>query len=199
METHPISNGMDSRWITAVVAVIILALGAVYFLRSPQTPSTVTPTPDRALKTFYNQKYGIAFNYPDSYEVKETDATGEGTPRHSIVLADKAALASVPAESEGPPAITLDIFPNAQNQSPEVWIKGSNFSNFKLSPDGQISATAIAGEEGMAYGWDGLYRSNSIVINHKKQIYMFSVGYTTPDDLLIKDFAGIIASVQFDP
>lgn len=202
MVMHPISKRMDSRWITAVVVIIVVALGAVYFLRAPKSPSTTatsTETTQRVLKTFYNQKYGIAFNYPDNYEVKEHDTAGEGTPRHTIVLADKAAVASVPEASEGPASISIDIFPNAKNDSPEKWVKGNSFSNYKLSPDNKLSATAIAGEEAVAYGWDGLYRSNSIVFNHKKQIFMLSVGYNSPEDQIVKDFASVVTSIQFDP
>ena len=62
-----------------------------------------------------------------------------------------------------------------------------------------MSATAVAGQEAVAYGWDGLYLSTSIVFNHKKQIFMLSVGQNAPTDPIIADFAKVVSSIQFDP
>jgi hypothetical protein len=182
-----------------VIALALSGAAAYFFLPRSNTPAQSSSEQQRPLKTFYSEKYGIAFNYPDNYAVKEQDVTGEGTPRHTIVVADAAALASAPEASEAPPSITIDIFPNSQNQTVEKWIKGSNFSNYKLSPDGKLSATSIAGEQAMAYAWDGLYPSTSIVFSHKKQIFMISVGQNAPTDQIVKDFPGVVASIQFDP
>jgi hypothetical protein len=188
--------------ITFGIIVFVLAIAGVaayFFLPRSSAPTQSSSEQQRPLKTFYNEKYGIAFNYPDNYAVKEQDATGEGTPHHAIVVADAAALASVPEGSEGPASITIDIYPNPRNESVEKWIRGSNFSNYKLSQDGALSKTSIAGEEALAYAWDGLYPSTSIVFNHKKQIFMVSVGQNSPTDQIVKDFPGVVASIQFDP
>jgi len=182
----------------------VLAIGAAFYLSrngntTPGAPTTNTQTQDRPLKTYYDERYGIAFNFPDNYEVKESDATGAGTKHHTIVLGDKAALANPPVNSEGPPVITIDIFPNTPKQTVEKWIKGSNLSNFKQSPDGVMTATSIAGMPAMAYAWDGLYRSTSIVFEHRTYIVMMSVGQNSPTDPIVADFAKVVSSIQLDP
>ena len=193
---------MQKNWIIGaglIVFVAIIASG-IYLARGPQssTSTSTTTTTDRPLKTYYDQRYGIAFNFPDNYDVQEHDST-EGTKHHTIVIGDKEALANVPQESEGPPVITIDIFNNPKKAIAESWVKSENLSNYKLSPDGTLTPTNVAGENALAYGWDGLYRSTSIVFAHKDKIYMMSAGSGAPEDQLNKDFAKVVASVQFDP
>lgn len=193
---------MDTKWILAGIAIIAaLLLGGWYVMQNRSTTDggTQTPVTSRTLKTYYDERYGIAFNFPDTYAVKENDSTGEGAKRHSIIVGEKSAIENPPVDSEAPPAITIDIYANPQNQSAEAWVKGNNNSNFKLSPDGQLTPIKVGGEDAMAYGWDGLYRSTSIVLNHKKQIFMLSVGSNAPSDQIVKDFAEVVASIQFDP
>ena len=192
---------MYTRWVIIGLLVLALAIGAlVYVLRTPNNGITSPPESQaRPLKTYYDPTYGIAFNFPDNYEIKEHDATGEGTKHHSIVVGDKSALASTAEGGEGPPVITIDIFDNPTHQTPEKWIKGTSFSNYKLSNNATFASTTVAGVPALAYPWDGLYSSNSIVFQEKNKIYMLSVGYNSPDDQIRKDFAVVVASIQFDP
>jgi hypothetical protein len=193
---------MYIRWILGAIIAIALIIAAVYALHLPQTqPQTSINTPTveaRPLKTFYNPTYGIALNYPDNYAVQEHDATG-AQKHHSIIIGDKTALSNPPANSEGPPAMTIDIYDNPTHQTPEKWIKNNSFSNYKLSQNTTLATTTVATIPAFAYPWDGLYRSTSIVFPQKDKIYMLSVGYNSPDDQIRKDFAEVVASIQFDP
>lgn len=187
---------MSSKYSIALLIVIAASI-AVFIVWYPKDKAVET-TDTRTLKTFYNPQYGIAFNYPDSYEVKEHDST-EGTKHHTIVVGDKAALSNVPQNSEGPAVISIDIYDNVARDSAEKWIRGNNFSNYKLSQDAKLSTTTVAGIPALSYPWDGLYPSISIVFPQKTSIYMLSVGYLSPEDQQYKDFAGIVSSIQFDP
>lgn len=189
---------MDSRWAVAVVLLLLVAVAAAYFLRQPSAGSNPVII-ERPLKTYYDERYGIAFNFPDNYVVEEHDAEGEGPARHTIVIGDKTAMENAPQNGEGPPTITIDIFDNASKQGIEEWIKGSNFSNFKLSPDGVLTTTAVAGQEARAYVSDGLYRTTNIVFPHRTYMVMLSVGQMTPEDQIVKDFAIVVSSIQIDP
>lgn len=192
---------MNWKLIISVLAVIGIGIVAGMYLPRSQngTTSTSTTASERPLKTYYDERYGIAFNFPDNYDVQEHDSTGAGAKHHTIVVGDKGALAGAPANSEGPPVITIDIFPNPGNPGAEKWIKATNESNYKLSPDGVLTATKVAGYDAIAYVWDGLYRSTTIVFPHKSQMYMLSVGYNSPTDQIRQDFPKVVASIQFDP
>ena len=185
--------------IGGIVALIVIAAGAAIWTRTHSVSSPGAQQAEHPLKTYYDERYSLAFNFPDNYSVTEHDATGESTKHHTIVIADKAALASVPATSEGPPSITIDIFANPSSQGAESWIKSNSNSNFKLSPDGVMSVTNIAGEKAFAYAWDGLYRSTSIVFPYKRNMFMLSVGQNSPQDQIVKDFATVVSSIQLDP
>jgi hypothetical protein len=67
-------------------------------------------------------------------------------------------------------------------------------SNFQLSPDGVLTETSLAGEEALAYGWDGLYRGNSIALSRGENVYVLSVTYLETSDQIRADFAGVAAS-----
>jgi hypothetical protein len=190
---------MNSNIVIAIIVAILVLVGGAYYFRagsvSTSTPSTAQ---ERPLKTYYDEKYGIAFNFPDNYAVQEHDST-EGTKHHTIVVGDEAALANPQANGETPPVITIDIYNNPTKQSAEKWIKGNDFSNYKLSGNAILASTSVAGIPALAYPWDGLYQSTSIVFPNKGKMYMISVGYISPQDQIYKDFPKVVASIQLDP
>lgn len=195
---------MDLRWIAAILAVVAVAIGVIYYLRAPSasTPDTGAGA-ERPLKTYYDERYGIAFNFPDNYIVEEHPPaggqTGEGTPQHTIVIGDKTAMENLPENGEGPPTMAITIFDNPAKEGTEKWIKGSNFSNYKLSPDGVLTTTAVAGTEALAYVTDGLYLTTNIVFPHRTYMVVLSVGQNSPEDQIVKDFARVVSSIQIDP
>lgn len=150
----------------------------------------------RQLKTYYDERYGIAFNFPENYEISDRDINAK---HHTILIVDKVASSSVPADSEGPTAITIDIFNSPSTLAADRWIKNTQESNYKLSNDAALATTTVSTIPAFAYPWSGLYQATSIVFPHASRIYMMSVTYDAPSDLIVKDFAGIVASVQLDP
>ena len=175
---------------SALVFLIILGVGVYVFMSAPWERPATPPS------TYANSIYGISFSYPDTYALQEREV-GNGERYHYVItLIDKGALANIPQDGEGPPAISIDIYQNdIEKQKIEKWIRGNGFSNFKLSPDGAISTTTVAALEAYAYTWDGLYRGESVVFAHRENIIMVSVTYLSPDDAIRSDFSNILASL----
>ena len=175
---------------SALVFLIILGVGVYVFMSAPwQRP---VPPPS----TYSSSVYGISFSYPDAYALEEREAGNGERYRYVITLIDKGALANVPQDGEGPPAISIDIFQNnLDKQKVEEWIRGNSYSNFKLPPDGALASTTVAGRDAYAYRWDGLYRGESVVFAHKDNIIMASVTYLSPEDAIHSDFLQILASL----
>src|SRR3989344_7184773 len=120
---------------------------------------------------YSHETYGISFDYPDTYVLEERE-TGNGERlRHSITLVSKADAAEERANSEGPTAITVDIFQNNLDQEPVAdWILKNSFSNFKLSVDGVLTPRTVDDAPAFSYTWDGLYRGDSVVFPRKENI-----------------------------
>ena len=181
-------------------ALALIIIGVAFYFLHPQSslngnPSVVQDT--RTLKTYYDPRYGIAFNFPDSYTVQEHDSS-EGVKLHSINIIDKTALANTPKDGEGPPSISINIFDNPSKLATEKWITTTGASNYNISQNAKLATSTVAGIPALAYGWDGLYHGTSLVFPDNGKMYMMSVLYNSPADQIFKDFAGIVASIQFD-
>lgn len=146
---------------------------------------------------YISSKYGIAFSYADTYTLQERELGNAERWHHSIVLVDKEWLANIPVGGEGPPAIGIDIYQNNLDQlSLEEWVRGTSFSNFKLSVDGKLSLSTVGSAKAFYYQWDGLYRGESYVATHSGNIVVFSATYNTEDDQIRKDFREVLRSVS---
>lgn len=177
---------MNKNTIIALAIVAVAALGALaYFVTMSGEDAP------RAVQTFVSDEHGIGFEYPEGYALEEREEEG----RHVIVLADAEALAEAPQNGEGPTSITIEIYDGAlDGRTLERWIREAQVSNFQLSPDGVLTETSLAGEPALAYGWDGLYRGNSIALSRGEDVYVLSVTYLETSDQIRADFAGVAAT-----
>ncbi len=177
--------------VVALVGYILYSSGALSGVRTDVTIPVST-------QTYNNAEYGIEFKYPDSYVMQERDAEGSALRKHhTIVLMDKTAAANIPDNGEGPTTITVDIFQNdLEKYTPEVWIRNTSDSNFKLSPDQRLTQLQIAGKSALGYTWDGLYKGDSVVLDHKTNIIMVSATYNSTSDQIYKDFAYVLATLR---
>ncbi|OGG47056.1 hypothetical protein A2671_01540 [Candidatus Kaiserbacteria bacterium RIFCSPHIGHO2_01_FULL_49_13] len=183
--------------IGGLLALVILGIGFYAFNDRTAGPG---------LKTYTSNAYKISFQYPGTYFVSEKDMSGSELRGHHVVMlmedtAENRSLAdgtySGPPR-EGPPTINVDIFQNnLDNQSPENWVKNSSISNYKLSPDGLLSSTAVGGEQALRYTWSGLYNGVSYVAAHGDNMFMFSGTSLAPQDPITRDFEDVVRSVQF--
>jgi hypothetical protein len=183
---------------TGFLVLALFAGGAyAYFARDVSTENPRVSSGQ--LQTYVNTDYGTSFQYPENYVVEGRNTGNGERERYTVTLMDRAAAENIPQNGEGPTAITVDIFQNdLDEQTPENWIKNNNNSNYKLSPDGVLTPTAVDGSPAFAYGWDGLYLGNSIVFSHSGNIVMLSVTFLTPDDVILGDFAVVVASMQLE-
>lgn len=139
----------------------------------------------------------LAFRYPATYLLEEREL-GNAERRHSsITLTPKSSLPA-PIGGEGPPTITIDLYQNnLDSLSTDTWIRSSNNSNFKLSQNGLIASTTIAGNPARSYSWDGLYSGRTIAIARPDYIYAFSVTSLTAEDAILDDFGLLMETVLF--
>ncbi|MBI4079753.1 hypothetical protein HY414_00805 [Candidatus Kaiserbacteria bacterium] len=185
----------------SILALAVLLVGAYlllgYLAPTPTEDNGHVETVDETTARYAAPLYGISFEYPRTYLLREKEV-GDAERRHySIVLADAEALRNLPQNGEGPPAITIDVFQNNLDQlSIEEWVRGMSFSNYKLSPDGLIASTSVAGVPALSYTWDGLYRGLSSVFAHKDNILMFSVSFFSLDDQILTDFNRVLSGLD---
>lgn len=153
--------------------------------------------------SFTSSSTGISFIYPGTYHLEEKNTgTGERS-RFTIVLMEdteenKAVRDGTAPPREGPVTITIDAFQNnLDSYTAESWIRGTNDSNYKLSPDGVIEETAISGEKALKYRWSGLYEGETYALAQGDWIFALSVTYMSKEDLIRTDFQKILDTVTF--
>lgn len=186
----------------ALLAVLAIIVAAIYLILKPGDESPAIGENEQELiaeQTYENATLGISFVYPQEYELAERDlGTGERS-HHVITLTHTSATTTAVENGEGPPSITLDIFEDTIDAlSIERWIKNTAASNFKLSVDGVLSTTTVAGKLGLTYTWDGLYRGETTVIEHGGNVLMFSVSFIDSADTIRDDFQALLESVHLD-
>ncbi len=174
-------NTKQMYYVGGALAIILVAIGGFFAYRAFSEP----------MSDFSNAEYGISFTYPAHYSVDEQHFAD----RHTIILADKDALAATPQNGEGPTTITLDVFQNPRDLSPSDWVKSNSASNFQLS-NGALASTTQAGAEAVAYVWDGLYRGESYVFENGDEIVMLTVTMMEPTDAIHNDFEKVMRSLQ---
>lgn len=185
------------RNIVWIFVILIIAVGGLMFLSDK---GLRVPPPDNndATEQYVNHTYGISFEYPNTYQLREIEVGNAERAHYSITLADTEALRNLPEAGEGPPTITVDIFQNDIDKlSVDTWLKNSNNSNFKLSPDDVIEPTTLGGASALSYTWDGLYRGKSIVATHRDAIIMVSGQFLSAEDQIVKDYEQIVSSLAF--
>jgi hypothetical protein len=190
-----------STLITILIVIILAVAGIAYYNdKKPQTDNGIVKNTPRTLVTYSNNTYGVSFQYPDYYALEER-SVGAGQNAHYaislITKADKEAMASSTPPGEGPTAITMDIYPNKTRKlTPEKWIRQTDASNFKLSPDGYIATSTVERIPMFAYSWTGLYSANSVVFAHKDNIVMTTMTFLTGEDPIWQDFSTVIQTLQ---
>lgn len=198
---------MSRKWLIVLILVAIVV--ALLLVKSNEPwPVVENQTPDvNQVQKYESAKYGISFNYPETYYLEEKDTSTGARYRYDIILTEDTEenrqLRNNPTSTpprEGPVAITVSLHQNyLDNQSIAEWVKGSSFSNYKLRSNDQFATTSVAGTEAVSYDWSGLYEGRSYVFEHNGYIVMASVTFLTPEDRIVKDFDNIIESLKLAP
>lgn len=164
--------------------IAILVLGGLFVWGTSKT------------QTYRNENIGIAFTYPSVYVLQEHDAVGGDMSHQRITLINEAD-AEPRENSEGPTAITLDVW-KVGSTTPSLlsWLKDSPDSNFALGT-GAYSSTTVSRQEALEYSWSGLYEGKSTAVLRGDTLYNFSVTRITPEDIILKDFEEMLKTVEF--
>lgn len=181
----------------AIALILITAAGAYWYFNSQKTPSMTMGTEN--MVDFANETYGISFFYPTSYFMTEKETGTTAKTQHSIVLVkdtpDNRAIMNGTATvaSEGPTAITIDIYQNTGKLAVRDWI--THDTNWTVATKSATDAT-VAGLPAVTYSWSGLYEGKSYVVVKGDKVYVLSVTWLTPEDQIIKDFDMVLSSMK---
>ena len=146
--------------------------------------------------TFKNEQYKLAFQYPETYALKEEVINTSHRYHIQQILTD--AKWVQPENGEGPTAIIAGVYQNNLDKlTAEQWIKNNSASNYKLS-DGKLMPVTLDGGEGFLYHWDGLYSAEQIVVTKGDNVYYFIVTYMDLVDQNIRDFQKILPTIDLD-
>lgn len=185
-----------AKILSALTILALLAAGWLFFAREP------APGAAGSLKTYRSEAYGISFSYPALYRLEEREVGGAERGRYVIVLTEDTEENRLIREGkspgrEGPTAITVEVFQNNLDRTPlEAWVEGTSYSNYKLAL-APYRETTLAGVPALAYSWDGLYRGESVVAEHARNIVMLSVTYLAPEDAIRAHFETVRSTAAF--
>jgi hypothetical protein len=189
---------------TKTIGIILVAalavIGALYYWYSPTVDQPVASTD---MIPYSSAAYGLSFEYPEGYFIVEKETGSPQRYGHAIVIVpdtqtNRDLMSGKIEGSDGPPTITIQMFQNnLDNYTTENWVRGTNDSNFKLSPDGVLTPTTLGGEPALLYRWSGLYEGMTAAVARPKWVYAFSVSSDSPSDPILQDYAKILPTVQF--
>jgi hypothetical protein len=176
----------------AIVAVLVVA---AIFMFGGSSSNTGEAVP---MKNYFNEEYGITFDYPEGYVIAERDLEGSAQRKRHVITLISEDDAPAPTDGEGPPAITLMLVQNnIDKQTTRAWVEGSADSNFKQSPDQGTASVKVGGMDGLVYRWDGLYQGETTAAAGNKWIYAFSVTFENEDDDIVADYRKVINSFAY--
>lgn len=185
--------------LAGIIALLVIA-GGVYYFYSHEAEAPVVVEEQNI---YASAALGVGFAYPDGYFVVERDASTPQRTHHFVMLLEdtphnRAIVAGEAPETEGPVAISMDVFDNVEDATLEQWVRGNSNSNFKLSPDDKLTETSLGGVSALAYTWDGLYAADAVVVAHEGRIYLFSVTWIDAASPMRSDFTDVLKTVQFE-
>jgi len=182
----------------ALGVAVVATIGYFFFsqyLVSRLDGTGGVPAPQESMQQ-YSSEDGVSFMYPDAYELSSRTEGNAERQWDVLVLLPKGYVP--PVAGEGPPTISMSVFPNTEGLSLEQWVQGDARSNWKLIVDERASRPmTVAGEPALWYHYSGLYEVDSVAVMHDGKIYLFSGDWLDPQDQIRADFNNLIETVQF--
>ena len=184
---------------------IALALGLYVFVgrsgfiqplgqKEEKTATTTPPVVERVQYiTYGNDTYGVTFQYPEGYVMKEFDLGNEERKHKAITLVRKEE-AMPPENGEGPTGISLDFYHDVDQMTLHEWLDTTS-SNFKLG-NGAYASTTISGIEAVHYRWSGLYEGETTAFLHKDNVVAVSVTYLSPEEEHVAVYRNLLQSLE---
>lgn len=196
---------MSKQKIFLLIILIGAAIGALslqfYLPRTAMAPeSTSDNSGKQSMLPYRSSSYLLSFEYPSGLYLKEHANVGtEERPQLSVVLVEDNQFnrdlldGKITEATDGPISITIDAYQNPQRLDSEAWAKQD--TNWNISSK-ILTPTALSGENGFSFNWDGLYPGRSVVIAKGNYAYVLSVTWNSPEDQILKDFEMILNSVK---
>lgn len=197
------STNTENNHITLAISVVLalLAAGAIYLLQGA-TPISA-PSQEEVAQTYRSTTYGLSFGYPQGFYLKENlNAGTTERPHLALVLVEdteenRMVLNGETVEPrEGPTAITIEVYPNPSNLSPEEWVKEETNWTVRTS---DLAPARAGGVPATTFSWSGLYEGRSTVATAYGKAYVFSVTWLEPSDPLIGEYVQILKRVELRP
>lgn len=189
------------------ITLIVGGLAVLFCLWWVYTTKTTTNTENGQEEVhgtpFVSEEYGISFSIPDGYFLYEISPPSVERELHAVILLEdtlqnRALVAGEVPGTEAPPAITLSIFQNNLDAyTAESFVKGTNFSNFKLS-NGGLTTTTVDGVSALRFNATGLYENDNVVVALPSYVYLISGSYFSLDDPIRTTFTDVLASIRFN-
>ncbi len=191
---------MDKRAFVWALVVAVVATG-IYFASSRYLLSKLDGTGGVSAPQEHTLQYasedGYSFMYPDTYELASRTEGNAERWWDVLVLLPKGYVP--PQAGEGPPAISVSVFPNPEELMLEAWVQGDARSNWKMIVDERASRpTTVGGEPALWYHYSGLYEVDSVAVAHGGKILLFSGDWLDPADQIRADFNNLIKTVEFN-
>ncbi|MDP2705412.1 MAG: hypothetical protein U1D31_00930 [Patescibacteria group bacterium] len=187
-----------SQTFSTILVLLLIVGGAVYFFLSRGgLPASLSD-----VKTYISDTFGFSFSYPTKYFLEEKEVGNGERYHYTIILTEDTEENRLVREGlapgrEGPIAITFDAYQNdIDARTLQQWIEGTNDSNYKLAK-GPYVATSVGGKTAVTYEWSGLYEARTVAVLLDTVIFSITVTYISPEDEILKDFSGILETVQF--
>lgn len=150
---------------------------------------------------YSNNDYSFEFDYQkgkEGYVLKEVIPSEENSQiLKTIILIPSEYENQIPDASEGPPTISISIFKNVNNLSPELWaIITEKYSNINLKL-GEINQTTIGENKAIVYVADGLYATDTIITTRGSYVYMLNGMFIDSNSKLREDFINLVKTFKF--
>lgn len=198
---------MNRLIVSLIGAALLIGVGAYIYTNIDSAGPQTGERPDvvnESMQTYTSPNTGLTLTYPVKYFLEEKNTGSPQRGRFTIVLMEdtaenKAVREGTGPAREGPPTITIDMFQNdLDSYTADSWIRGTNDSNYKLSPNGVIATTSINGVSALSYRWSGLYEGETRVIARPDWVYVLSVTWLTREDALVSDFEAILSTIELE-
>lgn len=184
-----------------VLVAVVGAGAAAFYYFTPQASETDDAGGNETeLVTYRSAELGVEFEYPETYtlETHNQDTTEREWTVLTIIDSEVLRSARENGASEGPPAITVQVFNNPENYSMEEWITElTQYSNSHLANDSELLSGEVGGVPALAYLYSGLFETHAVVVAHEDKIYFFTVDWMTQEDISLRDFGYLLESVRF--
>lgn len=195
MENNNLRNFMVRRSIVLLLLIIVALLVFGFQFIGEQLGQ----------KSYISKEVPLSFTYSGDYFIDERWQGTDERDWYQVALIEDTqenrdlVNGKVTEPRDGPVAITVTVFPHIlDGYTTERFVKETNYSNWKLSPNGVLKEMGVAGEAGLAYQFSGLYEGEAVVVARAEYIYMFAVTYLNESDAIRQDFKDLLESVSFE-